>query len=123
MNLNDCPKYSKAVVFICVITQIPVRVNAYPTQIPVHHLVFSTKSPFIHTLFFSHLKIFYLYSYKGRSFPFHKKSPHMLLIEHAGTFLSYFKFCYPCTQRCGIIYSSFFSSGVTSAVVFACFLR
>ena len=27
MNLNDCPKYSKAVVFICVITQIPVSID------------------------------------------------------------------------------------------------
>lgn len=36
MNLNDCPRYSKAVVFICVITQIPVRVNAIYTLIPIN---------------------------------------------------------------------------------------
>ena len=45
MNLNDCPKYSKAVVFICVITQIPVRVNVYYAQIPVHYLAFDTQIP------------------------------------------------------------------------------
>ena len=35
MNLNDCPKYSKAVVFICVITQIPVHHALISTQIPI----------------------------------------------------------------------------------------
>ena len=36
MNLNDCPRYSKAVVFICVITQIPIRYHPNLALIPIN---------------------------------------------------------------------------------------